>query len=97
PLGDVPVPNTCTAQDLENAQVLRIRSWNEMLDSARQRMNLLVFSDDIHIHLQPKPFHLGIADRIIELLGILQSIAVETREDGSLTPAGMEILQNRFV
>jgi hypothetical protein len=39
----------------------------------------------------------GIAERILDLLSILQAIAQETNPDSSLTESGMNLLQQHFV
>lgn len=97
PLGQVEVPNHWVAEDLEVHSQRRASSWVEMMDVARSRMPLLVFSEEIQPRLQPSPFHAGIAERILELLAVLQSLADQTQEDSSLTRAGLEILQKYFV
>ena len=68
-----------------------------MLQQCRTALGLLIFSDDIINQLRSYPFHDGVAGRINDLLGILQILAVETREDSSFTDEGLRLYQMHFV
>ena len=72
-------------------------SWEDMLGKASLKFRRLIFSEQIAAQLRPSPFHVGVARRSTELLGILDEIAVHTLDDGSLVERGLEILQMHFV
>jgi hypothetical protein len=97
PLGTWDVTNVWTVQDVEKAAFVPPLSWAELLVAAKETLNLLLVSADVVKQLRPSPFHGGVASRILELLKILQGMAAETRDDGSLTDAGLELLQMHFV
>jgi hypothetical protein len=97
PIGRIDVPNHWSANDVEAAAAVRPSSWREMLEQSRTARDLLVFSDDIIDQLRPYPFHDGISGRINDLLGILQTLARETREDSSFTDEGLRLYQMHFV
>jgi len=96
PLGEVEIGNVWNVADLDARDVQRAGSWKEVVETARARLDLLIFSEEIPAQLQPNPFHAGIAERMLQLLQCLQMLARETREDSSLTPAGMALLQSQF-
>lgn len=97
PLGAIDIDNWWDAETLEDVTLFRPSNWREMLDYARNKMELLLFADDIYDQLKPSPFHEGISERILELLGVLQTISSEMKDDSSLTANGMEVLQRHFV
>jgi hypothetical protein len=72
-------------------------SWTNMIEQVTGRLRELIFSEEIATQLQPSPFHGGVARRMIELLSILEEIAIHTGGDGSLDARGMELLQMHFV
>ncbi len=57
----------------------------------------LVIASAIESHLKRRPFHSAVCRRIFELLGVLREIVLETRDDSSLTPAGVALVQKHFV
>jgi hypothetical protein len=97
PLARVEITNCWTVDEFEVAVVLRPTSWRELLTAAQASMELLVLSDQIAEQLRPCPFHAGVAQRIMELLQILQDVATESHDDSSLNAAGLALHQRHFV
>jgi hypothetical protein len=83
--------------DTAAAALPRPSTWQEMLSQVRQRLDHLVFSPEIADKLASCPFQSGLSERVTELLEILNSMAVESDDDSSLTPKGLEIQQENFV
>ncbi|MGH9722065.1 MAG: hypothetical protein ACRD8O_17795 [Bryobacteraceae bacterium] len=98
PISTVLIDNFWTIVGIETvAAELRPSSWAQMIDVAKGRLPRLIFSSEILSRLQSSPFHAGVSDRVLELLGVLGSIVAETRDDLSLTDRGIAILQQHFV
>ena len=97
PLAVVEIKNFWVVHDIEAASVPRLSSWPGLLSSARTSMEFLILSEEINGHLRPCPFHAGVAQRIMQLLQILQDIARESHDDCSLNAAGLAICQKHFV
>lgn len=97
PLGNVSVRNIWRLPDLEQAIETRPTSWKQTVEKAKERFELLTFSPELLEHLEGQPFHGGVADRALELLGVLNTLARETQDDQSFTARGREIWQNHAV
>jgi hypothetical protein len=97
PLALVEIENFWAVHEVEAASVPRLTSWPELLSAARTSMGFLILSEEIVGHLRPCPFHAGVAQRIMQLLQILQDIARESHDDCSLNAAGLTIHQKHFV
>jgi len=97
PIGQIAVINYWSIQDLERAAIIPPGSWGEMLESAGNRMNLLILSDEISAQLRPHPFSRAIAERTLELLEVLQTLAAETLPNGIRTDKGKEIYNSYFI
>lgn len=95
PLGRQDIRNVWSIADVE-AAVTPPGSWQEMFDAAKANLDMLIFSDRITEQLRPYPFYPGVADRVLDLLKVLQKIAQETRNDSALSAAGMELYQMHF-
>lgn len=97
PITAVEIPNYWATEALERAVDSTPRNWNELLDRARARFNLLMIYPEVENSLHGQPFHNGIAERVFVLLEILQTLAQETNGDGSFTAAGLELWQMHSV
>lgn len=97
PYGNINVRNYWLLTDIEAVVETRPTSWQGMLDKAVATFDLLRLPTSILDHLEGQPFHSAVADRLMVLLDVLQSLARETREDQSLTPAGLELWQKHSV
>jgi hypothetical protein len=97
PLGRIDVPNDWGTDAVEASAVVRPSSWLEMINQCRTALGLLIFPDEIINQLRPYPFSHGVAERINELLKILQTLALETLDDSSFTDEGLRLYQMHFV
>ena len=75
---------------------VRPESWPQLLELAGHRSPNLVLAPDIFKQLRPSPFNSRQAENILELLSILEQIALETLSDSSLTHKGMELHRKFF-
>ena len=94
PLGSYDVDNCWKSEDIETAAIRTPTSWKDMLEIAASEMRALILSDEIANQLSPVPFHSGVAEKFIGLLGVLQKLTDETR-DGALSAQGLD-LYNKF-
>jgi hypothetical protein len=80
------------------AAVCRVRpeSWPSLLDLAAQRLPNLILADTILKQVRSSPFNFRQAEKVFELLSILDQIASETLSDSSVTKRGMEIIRQFF-
>ncbi|MCP4698837.1 MAG: hypothetical protein GY862_18595 [Gammaproteobacteria bacterium] len=100
PFGFVDVENHWTLSDLaQAAQSIcpEACNWNEVMAEARQRFDGLLLADTIESVLQPQPFSHRLAERIFELLKILECIVVESDGHGKLSDRGIDIVNKHFV
>lgn len=97
PLGQVDIVNVWTLDDVEAAAFVRPSSWPDLFSVASATFDLLIFSREIPEQLRACPFHAGVAERILELLKILQFLASKTRDDSSLDEEGLAVHQKHFV
>jgi len=97
PLGAVDVVNFWTMASLEPALLPIPASWKEVMEGAQPRFVELMFHRDILKTLEQTPFDRGIADRIVDVLTVLQTLARETNIDGSFTASGLELWQKHSV
>lgn len=97
PYGNVSVGNLWRLADVEKAIDTRPTSWKQMLEKAALRFGLLKFSPELLSQLEGQPFHGGVVNRLLVLLGVLQTLASETQADQSLTATGRELWQNHAV
>lgn len=63
---------------------------------ASTKQNLLI-SKDIIKYLQPRPFHLNLAERCLQLLDLLDKLAGETDANGGWTEKGAALYRTYFV
>lgn len=82
-------------QVLDNASAV-ISSWEQLSAACRLRFGNLFFSDNCFEPLQGHPFVNGAADRIVELLDVLDRFKVCFDANGQRTALGQEIYQNHF-
>ncbi len=74
------------------------QTWKEVIEYAQHDFpRLILASGPIAEQLKAHPFSQYLASRISQLLGILDSIAEETDEDGSLSDLGIQLRDNHFV
>ena len=97
PLGVVPVPGFWTVTELSAVLTQAPDSWAKLIDEATARFHLVWFHPDILLPLAKVPFDAAVAERVITLLAVLQSLAAETNADGSLNAHGLEIWQKHSV
>lgn len=99
PLGQIEVPNDCSMADLDAAALALTplpRSWREVIDQAGMQYTGLVISDEIVTVLQPQPFSAYIGQRVIVLLGVLQTIVDSLDAEQKFTNQTREITRNHF-
>ena len=94
PLGSYDIENWWDPEAIATAAIHSVESWQSLLETATSKMAALVLSDEIAAQLSPVPFHSGVAQKFLFLLGILQRLSEET-SDGALTAAGLQ-LHNTF-
>jgi len=97
PIEDVAVSNLWTIEDLERSIDSKPSAWNQMLVLLAAKHDHLVVSPEISNHLEGHPYHHGIAERTFALMEVLQNLALETQDDQSFTPAGIELWQKHSV
>jgi len=77
---------------------ISIADWQELRDHVTQRFTGLVFADDALIRLMRTPFSLGLRDRIIEILSVLDRISAGTdAATGALSEAATGLREKFFV
>ncbi len=96
---DVGIQNWRDAIDLENS--LRsvpssVLSWSDLGNVSRKRYGRLVFADNCFEPLEGVPFSKSSADRIIFLLGVLDSFAGAFDDAGIRTSEGVQMYQEYF-
>lgn len=96
PIGRLQINNCWNPKDIETNQTTRPCSWSEMLRTVPTRMPSLILCSDIRDQLSPIPFHSGVAEKCLQLLGVLQRITEETAPDGAFTERGQEIYNQFF-
>lgn len=96
PYGLVDVPNNRSLKEIEAIRIEQLTGWKSMLDLASAK-TFLQLSPNIIDDLLPRPFHNGIAERLLQLLTILDRISSEIDAAGELTQAGMKLVQLHFV
>ena len=73
-----------------------ISSWEQLLEAAKRQLLNLEFNNNPHGDLIPVPFSQGAAKRIFFLLTVLDNIAENTNEDGSLNEAAHKLIEINF-
>lgn len=96
PLGSYDVANYWNPEDIERTEKRIPESWNDVLEIAATEMISLVLSEEITSQLAPVPFHSGVAEKFIQLLGVLQNLCDETQRGGALSTAGLETYNKFF-
>lgn len=74
----------------------KIESWDKLRETSTRHFMRLTFSHDCFEPLKGLPFAKSTADRVVELLGILDQLACEFDENGGRTPKGHQIYQKHF-
>jgi len=83
-------------QFLENS--ISVSNWVELRDFVTQRFSDLVFGEDAFTPLMRVPFSMGLRDRIIALLDVLDRISAEVNtKTGSLSNCGEALREEFFV
>lgn len=97
PLGVIAVPGFWNSAELPAILSQVSDSWRSLVAEADARFNLLWLHPDILHPLEKIPFDSVIAERVMSLFSVLQSIAAEKNTDGSLTEYGVQIWQQYSV
>lgn len=100
PLAPVEVQNQWTVDGLERAVSQTEAApvdWHEVIGRSQERFRELVFLPGIVEYLAPHPFNRYVAQRIDELLGVLNRLVAETAPDGRLSSDGLRLLNDHFV
>lgn len=74
-----------------------IESWQELSEICSARFSEIVFSSDAFSPLNGHPFSQGVAERIVERLGILQMLKCAVDENGNRTHEGHTLYQDYFM
>lgn len=96
PIELVDVQNCRSLPEIEAARIEQLTGWESMLVIASTKIALQLAPTLID-DLKPRPFHNGIAERLLQLLTILDMISSEIDASGELTQTGMELIQLHFV
>jgi hypothetical protein len=96
PIEVVEVQNCRSLPEIEAARIEQLTGWESMLVIASAK-NALQLAPNLIDDLKPRPFHNGIAERLLQLLTILDRISCEIDAAGELTQVGMELVQLYFV
>lgn len=94
------LPNHWQAASLRHflSASVRVRDWRELSAHVARRFTHLVFAPDAFTYLDATPFSMGLRDRIIELLGILDRISEGTDcVSGELNEQVMALRESYFV
>ncbi len=100
PLGSIGVENWWTTDGLRLAAEAAEgvpENWSQVIERAEARFQGLLLAGDLSDRLCPHPFSVYVAQRIIELLGVLDRMVAETDEQGRLSERGVELRENHFV
>lgn len=98
-ISSVSVPNFLSIEDMESASraaLPRPASWVELLEALAQFFDSVEISADVADVLRPHPFSANVADRVFELVGVLDKIVKSRSDRGEFTPATNEIIANFF-
>lgn len=96
---DVEVPNHLSIESMQDAAIRALRkpkSWTEMLAAVGQAFDSVSLSDDIAEVLRPHPFSANVAERVMELVGILDRLAKSRDQRREFTEASHAIVANFF-
>jgi hypothetical protein len=96
-IGAYNVDNCWDPADIETASIRTPQSWAEMLAGVSAAMPALMLSTDIPSQLAPIPFHSGVAEKVLQLLGVLQGLTEETTPHDTFTQRGRDIYNKFFV
>ena len=98
PLGSIEVPNTYRLQELrrEAESLVSPRNWDEFLVYSRRRFTQLIILDIVDVPLSRHPFSEGVAERVIVLLEILDSLVSNRDQKGTYTVEAKELLRQYF-
>lgn len=72
-------------------------SWNDLLSQCRTDYDRLLIGTYCDRVLAPYPYRPNVGTRVVFLLGVLQRMMTEMREDGSLTTVGITLHEQYFV
>jgi hypothetical protein len=72
-------------------------SWSDVIDEFPDLYPNMVFSPDILEQLKSQPFSRAVAERLGELLTVLEELVGQSDAHGKLSPRGVELLNNHFV
>ena len=86
----------CPSLETALSRTVRVDSWGDLARNARAMFANLRFSGTAFDPITRQPFSRQIADRIVELLRILDRLSVAVQPDGSLNDAG-QILRNTYL
>lgn len=73
-----------------------IESWKGLRNISRERFKSLIFARNCYDHLDGFPFAPSSANRILELLNVLDRLACAFDADGCRTPEGRQIYRDCF-
>jgi hypothetical protein len=93
------VPNFWDATTLQNhlkQEREPIASWADLLGRAASDFPHLTFLDSVHHSLEGEPFNSTIAERVMQLLGILNTLQTSFDRQGNRTRQGHEIMDLYF-
>jgi len=99
PITNVAVPNLHSVASMEEAARASLpfpKSWTELLDQVAMKFSSLLLSNDIAAVLRPHPFNSNAAERVLELLGILDALVKSRDDHGVLTDASKQLISNFF-
>lgn len=100
PLASAAVANQWTVAGLEQAIAQsegEPKNWAEVMRRVQERFTGLVFSAAIVEDLIPHPFSRCVAQRIVELLAVLEQLVAQSDDDGRLSGEGERIRNMHFV
>lgn len=95
----IEVPNFWDATTLQNhlkQERAPISSWVDLLNRSATDFPHLTFLDSVHDSLEGEPFNSTIAERVMQLLGILNTLQTSFDEQGNRTQQGHEIMDLYF-
>lgn len=98
PLGNIEVPNTYKLQALrhEAESVVSPQNWGEFLAYSRQDLTQLIILDTVDAPLSRHPFGEGLAERVTELLEVLDSVVLSRDQKGTYTGETNELIRKYF-
>ncbi len=98
-IGEIEVPNHISVESMESAAKEALptpKNWTELLATVEAAFEAVTLSQDIAGVLRPHPFSQNVADRVLELVGILDQLVKSRDERRQYTDVSYGLIANFF-